>query len=258
MDTSSDSSAVLSHQPDQYVGQWRRLVSTTNWEKGRIIAGWRQSAIQEQRRPTEYSDEAWARLVGGVSPQHVGRLRRVHERFGDQYESYAGLFWSHFHGALDWDDAEMWLEGAVQNRWSVSQMRHQRWETLGGDEPMETEIVDSELDEDLEVVSTAVPDALTEIDVAELRLVSDEEESANDRPDPPATASAPDSPDAPELPTAPAAFATALPPLPDDLLEAFDNLKVVVLRHKLDGWRHVQAASVMTHLDAVKQICGGP
>ena len=74
------------------------------------------------------SDEAWSREVGGVSPQHVGRLRRTYERFGAVHKQYPGLYWSHFQAALDWPDAEMYLEGAVQNDWSVSQMRNQRWE----------------------------------------------------------------------------------------------------------------------------------
>jgi len=49
---------------------------------------------------------------------------------GGDSSQYEGLYWSHLQAALDWDDAEMWLEGAIQNQWSVSQMRGQRWETL--------------------------------------------------------------------------------------------------------------------------------
>ena len=114
-----------------YVGQWNRLVSTTNWEKGRIICQWREALMSAGSPVTEYSDEAWAQLVGGVTSQHVGRLRRVFQRFGEDFDQYPGLFWSHFQAALDWDDAPMWLEGAIQNDWSVSQMRGKRWETLG-------------------------------------------------------------------------------------------------------------------------------
>ena len=102
----------------EFLGQWNRLVSTTNWEKGRIIANWRQALVAAAAQPQEYSDEAWSRQVGNVSGQHVGRLRRVYERFGAVRNDYSGLYWSHYQAALDWDDAEMWLEGAVQNRWS--------------------------------------------------------------------------------------------------------------------------------------------
>ena len=99
---------------------------------------------------TAYSDEAWAHSVEGVSPQHVGRLRRVYERFKGSYQSYAGLYWTHFMAAFDWNDAELWLEGAVQSGWSVSQMRRTRWDAMGrpGEEPDEKEVVTAEADED--------------------------------------------------------------------------------------------------------------
>ena len=113
-----DESLVTASQP--YVGQWNRLVSTTNWQKGRIIGAWRESLAVQGLAVNEYSDEAWARLVGGVTGQHVGRLRRVFARFGETHEQFAGLYWSHFQAALDWSDAEMWLQGAVSSGWSVA------------------------------------------------------------------------------------------------------------------------------------------
>ena len=103
---------------------------------------------------------AWSRLVGGVTGQHVGRLRRVYQRFGATFQQYRGLYWSHFHAALDWDDAEMWLEGAVGSSWSVAQMRDQRWETLGkleADKPQTADVVASETDEDFEPARTSQP-----------------------------------------------------------------------------------------------------
>ena len=127
-DPVGDSSGAVG---EQFVGQWNRLVSTTNWEKGRIICHWRDALMTSGTAVTEYSDESWAQLVGGVTSQHVGRLRRVYQRFGEAREEYDGLFWSHFQAALDWDDAEMWLEGAIHNEWSISQMRGKRWEALG-------------------------------------------------------------------------------------------------------------------------------
>ena len=145
--------AVSDDSSQPFVGRWNHLVSTTNWEKGRIIAEWRQALIDADRPAREYSDEAWSRLVGFVTGQHAGRLRRVYERFGQTYEEYRGLYWSHFHAALDWDDAEMWLEGAVQSKWTVSQMRRQRWEATGAVEserPLDEEIVVAEVDEDVD------------------------------------------------------------------------------------------------------------
>ena len=124
-------SALVDQTSDQFVGQWRMLVSTTNWEKGRIIHEWREALRESGASAAEYSDEAWCRRVGHVTPQHVGRLRRVSHGFAAVREDYAGLYWSHFQAALDWTDAEMWLEGAVQNGWSISEMRAKRHETLG-------------------------------------------------------------------------------------------------------------------------------
>ena len=135
----------------EYVARWDRLVSTTNWEKGRIICEWREALIQAEAPSGSYADEAWSRRAGSVSPQHTGRLRRVYQRFGHVHQQYAGLCWSHFQAALDWPEAEMWLEGAVQNCWSVARMRHRRWQTLGApprQRPRDEEIV-AAIDRDL-------------------------------------------------------------------------------------------------------------
>ncbi len=140
-------------QSRPFVGQWNQLISTTNWEKGQIICQWRKSLEESDASSSEYSDEAWSQLVGGVSPQHVGRLRRTFERFGHVYQEYEGVYWSHFYASLEWDDPEMWLEGAVQNRWSVSKMRQHRWETLGkipADQPQPDQIVATEIEEEVQ------------------------------------------------------------------------------------------------------------
>ena len=74
----------------EFVGRWQRLVSTTNWEKGRIISEWREALRVSDAPAASFTDEAWSRQVGNVTPQHVGRLRRVHERFGGVFQHYAG------------------------------------------------------------------------------------------------------------------------------------------------------------------------
>lgn len=136
----------ISESSRPFVGNWHSVVSQTNWEKGRIIHEWRHRLADQGVAARLYSDPAWSRLVGEVTPQHVGRLRRVWERFGETQSSYSGLYWSHFLAALDWDDAEMWLEGAVQSHWSVSKMRYQRWETMGA--------VESQKPDPMSIVST--------------------------------------------------------------------------------------------------------
>src|SRR5882672_11465702 len=90
----------------EYLGRWNRLISSTNWEKGRIIGQWREALIEAGAAAASYTDEAWSRQAGNVTPQHAGRLRRVHQRFATARETYAGLYWSHFQAALDWEDAE--------------------------------------------------------------------------------------------------------------------------------------------------------
>jgi hypothetical protein len=236
-----------------FLGQWQRLVSTTNWEKGRIICQWREALAQQGAPPAEFSDEAWGRRVGSVTSQHVGRLRRVYERFGDAHLNYRSLYWSHFLAALDWDDAEMWLEGAVQNEWSISQMRQQRWETLGAlaeERPSDDEIIVAETDED------AAP--LTQDDHADAPFDDDAHEAAAG-PDSMVAAdgfpeTSPDDTAEDDAVAAPVRPFAALGELPDDLAEAFESYKLAILRHKLAGWQQVSRDDVLASLDALKQL----
>jgi hypothetical protein len=251
---------VEASQP--FVGRWNHLVSTTNWEKGRIIAQWR-AALEAQQLPiAEFSDEAWARLVGGVTGQHAGRLRRVYQRFGEVYEQYGGLYWSHFQAAIDWTDAEMWLEGAVQNGWSVSAMRRTRWETLGAppeQTPRAEEVVASETDEDFEPARKQPPSTI---------------EGRYDEVQGPDHGQGPDFGDEPSSSEAsehvPADFASRsepptplrpfenLPALPDDVAEAFEQFKLVILRHKSERWSDISRDDLLATLDSLKQLALAP
>jgi hypothetical protein len=262
-----DQIAASASQP--FVGRWNTLVSNTNWEKGRIIEQWRDALIAADAPAKDYSDEAWSRLVGGVTGQHAGRLRRVYQRFGRVHEQYAGLFWSHFQAALDWDDAEMWLEGAVQSQWSVSQMRHQRWETLGAvasQKPRPDDIISSELDEDFEPAQGAVPSTLSatydevhdtprrdapdfgddggDAESGKQRRSREEHEEHEDE-----VAASGRSKSSPTV----RPFEN-LPDLPDDLADAFESFKLAILRHKAAEWAEVACDDVLTSLDALKQL----
>ncbi|HEX5446542.1 MAG TPA: hypothetical protein VFW87_22175 [Pirellulales bacterium] len=252
-----------------FIGQWRGLVSTTNWEKGRIIHEWRETLRAAGAAATQYSDEAWSRRVGQVSSQHVGRLRRVYERFHAQREQFPRLYWSHFQAALDWADAEMWLEGAVQSAWPVSEMRSRRWEALGGvaaEKPRDAEVVEAEFDEDA--------DPAAEGELSEVRDPGDErngdrgsrlDDAQGDEHESEVAGSQSgvafdvdaadypvDSPDAPVRP-----FAN-LAELPDDLTEAFESFKLAILHHKLAGWREVSRDDVLASLDSLKQLALAP
>lgn len=245
----------------EYVGRWNRLISTTNWEKGRIICEWRDALQQADAPAASYTDDAWSRQVGNVTPQHVGRLRRVHERFGASHDQYKGLYWSHFQAAMEWPDAEMYLEGAVQNGWSISQMREQRWEALGGDpelEPRDADIVAGELDEDVAAgndspLPTAISESVGEVHDTE-DLPSDESEAA------PFDADEPNVSDAvADVPAAPLTRPfEALPALPPDLKEAFELFKLAILSQKVLGWSEFSRDNVLAVLESLKQLALAP
>ncbi len=245
----------------EYVGRWSTLISTTNWEKGKIIIQWREALKGSETPNAAFSDEAWSQRVGGVTPQHVGRLRRVQERFGNSYESYTGIYWSHFLAALDWDDAEMYLEGAVQSKWSVSQMRRTRWEANGGDpksEPRSSDIVTATEDEDFTPLSEVDSDT----------GAADDTRAVAEGP-------RPDGPDFGDESEGSSADATAvvdedddlpwedaegeqdspfvnLPSLPVDFADAVEQFKLAIIRHRADSWSEVKQDDVIQSLDILK------
>lgn len=248
---------VVEETSAEFLGRWHRLVSTTNWEKGRIICQWRMRLQAAGVPPALYSDEAWSRRVGNVSPQHVGRLRRTFERFGEAHSQFPGLYWSHFFAALDWNDAEMWLEGALRNGWSVAEMRRQRCQALGAvAEPIPSEdaILPAEPDED------APPDEamVQTLNPRTQPVRPAESEPAAQGPAGPGlgqeqAGSGPSSTLAAESAPAVRPFAD-IPPLPDDLQEAVEALKVAVLRHKLSGWRATSPQAVLAALAALEAL----
>lgn len=248
---------------EPFVGRWTRLISTTNWEKGRIITQWRD-ALQASAAPvTAYSDETWSRLVGGVTGQHIGRLRRVFQRFGATYADYKGLYWSHFFAASDWTDGEMWLEGAVQNTWSVSQMRNQRWETLGkleADQPRAEDEVAAERDEDID--ASPAREKLS----PDLKATYDEVQGPrHEGPDfgddsAPGDDTAYTSFTAGEE-TTPVELVRAfagLPDLPGDLADAFDQFKIALLHHKANEWKEISCDDALKVIDALKAMITAP
>ena len=250
---------IIEETSTEYLGRWNRLVSTTNWEKGRIICQWREALIQSEAPTSSYTDEAWSRWVGNVSPQHTGRLRRVFRRFGETCEQYNGLYWSHFQTALEWDDAEMWLEGAVQNGWSISQMRHQRWQATGAPEelkPRAEDVITAELDEDVQPLDGESPGGTISETIGEVR---DAEGSAVDQPPlPPRAAEEAATPAVDQPAVQPFRPFENLPPLPPDLNEALEAFKLAVLHHRLSGWKDVSCEDVLLALDSLKALALAP
>ena len=256
---------LLEEASAEYVGRWNHLVSTTNWEKGRIISQWRASLMEAGSPQQEYSDESWSRTVGNVSGQHVGRLRRVYEQFGEVFEDYAGLYWSHFQAALDWSDAEMWLEGAVQSRWSVAQMRAQRWEATGApadQEPREEDVITAELDEDAELFDGRTPDSIGESegmvhDFDDRPVDEDRADDSAEFDDVPVPGD-PASPTDERAAVDPVRPFENLPPLPDDLSEPFEAMKLAIINHKSTNWAEISCSDLLAALDALKHLALAP
>ncbi|MEX2186344.1 MAG: hypothetical protein WD875_06110 [Pirellulales bacterium] len=262
----ANSEAEAASQP--FMGRWHLLVSTTNWEKGRIICEWRQTLIDADADAAEYSDEAWATHVGGVTSQHVGRLRRVYGRFGATYASYEGLYWSHFQAALDWEDAEMWLEGAMQNDWSVSEMRRQRTATLGDVTASRADQLAAQLDTESTAEQAAAEESASGDDritpsVARLQASDIATSDKKDELNAAATDDTEDGDDDGENTNAsrrnpPVQPFAELPELPDDLQAAFDTFKLAILNHRREGWQEVSCDDVLATLDALKALAAAP
>ncbi|MDR2761170.1 MAG: hypothetical protein LBB88_01060 [Planctomycetaceae bacterium] len=275
-------SPVVEELSSKHINEWNNLVSQTNWEKGALIILWRESLISAGLPKAAYSDEAWSRRVGGVSAQHVGRLRRVSERFGGQSGVYDGLFWSHFQAALDWEDAEMWLEGAVQNSWSVAQMRIQRWEAIGAPQelkPRNEDVFTAELDDDVnprndsfksnekttesrirEIGAADIIDGFNppdSVDPKDENGKSKKKQKKNDSAKSKITGDEiVDNDSTSILPTGEvlANLVSNAPTLPKDLAEAIESCKIAILNHKLASWKDISSELVLNCLDMLKKL----
>ncbi|QDT76142.1 hypothetical protein [Lacipirellula limnantheis] len=261
---------------DQFVGRWNRLVSTTNWEKGRIICEWREALIADGAAVTEYSDEAWSQLVGRVTSQHVGRLRRVFQRFGDAFDQYQGLYWSHFQAAIDWEDAEMWLEGAIHNGWSVSQMRGQRWETVGKPgETMPNDDAEAAAGDDEDAPwlgedesEMAAREGAVTGESAEVKSVegaakrtkeeADDEEGEEAESHSGGSSSSYDD-EAPQSPKkSRGRLSVEVGDLPDDIADAFEQFKLAIITQRRLEWAETTPESVLECLDALRELTLAP
>ena len=234
---------------EQFLHQWNQLVSTTNWEKGKIICQWRDTLQAEGFSPHHFSDEAWSRHIGNVTPQHAGRLRKVFIRFGSVWQDYPGLYWSHFYAALDWEDSELWLEGAIQNRWSITQMRSARSKAQEEVKHTTAQVDDIRLQDIQE-------DIVLGID-ASSRVASSRNKNNS-------TTEMPQLEDSVAFSRSKLNTETASPdPLseqmlgestwPKDLQKVFRRLEKILLKHKESTWKEVNRESVLMKFDQLKQ-----
>ena len=258
-------------QSQVFVGRWHRLSSETNWEKGRIIAQWRAALIASGVPANQYSDEAWASRVGHVTCQHIGRLRRVYDRFGETYGEYPKLYWTHFWAAIDWDDAELWLEGASRSRWSISKMCRMRAEsmqladgqTIDSVVHTETTRIDSEtddgfisqVDQSAEIEDSQDPskERFESAPLDEGPDFGDEEQGSG--LEQVSSASASTEPDlSSETTTAKNPF-DGIGNLPLDIVEAIDPLKLCILRYRANEWSGFSKSQMLALIEALKGFC---
>lgn len=267
--TAVDSHSELDSQAQEvtapFVGQWNTLISQTNWEKGKIISSWRSALIESGAHVSMFSDETWSRQVGAVTSQHVGRLRRVYDRFSSTQSSFTGLYWSHFLAAVDWDDAELWLEGAARSDWSVSVMRKTRWESSGSDPkhaPRDEELITSEVDDDFDSLTA---EAEMESDRSNDDRISTtgplaegpdfgDEDALDSNSDSASGMQAEDAPwDDAGGNDASNPFAS-LPDLPPDIADALEQFKLCIVRHRSMHWGDVSQKSMLDVLEALRQF----
>jgi hypothetical protein len=253
----AEDSALVEATSNEYLGRWNHLISTTNWEKGRIICEWRTALIEGGAPAPCATDDAWARRVGNVTPQHAGRLRRVYQQFGSKRDSFRGLYWSHFQAALDWDDADMWLEGAVQNGWSIVQMQGARARTLGALEQPPTVEPAAELDEDATPPDPDRPPESISGTLAEVRDAEPAEARASDDPvfsgeEAPFDAAEPGADEPAVRPF------ENLPALPADVRDAFEAFKLVIVHHRLSHWQEISCDDMLAVLDSLRHLAEAP
>jgi hypothetical protein len=169
----------------------------------------------------------------------------------------------------------MWLEGALQNRWSVSKMQLHRSETLGklpGEQAPDVELATIVIDDDFPTNSERRPSPLPG-DWADT--------PAGPRPEGPDFGDeahlGKHGRDKESVPSGAAIYAdesdflggqqesiefvrpfASLAELPEDLADAFDAFKLAILHHKSEGWERVACDDVLASLEALKRLATAP
>ena len=150
----------------------------------------------------------------------------------------------------------MWLEGAVQNGWSIVQMQGARARTLGALEEPQAAEPTAELDED---ATSPDPDRPPESISGSIADVFDAEPA-----DAAPTTDGGSHDDAPfdsaesyadEPPVRP--FEN-LPTLPADVRDAFETFKLVIIHHRLSHWQEISRDDMFAVLDSLHHLAEMP
>ncbi len=271
---SPDKEPLIDEIASEFVGFWNVLVSKTNWEKGKVIHSWRMKLVEAGMPRRVYSDDAIAQRIGNVTPQHVGRLRRVYERFGDA-ETLPNLYWSHYQAALDWDDADDWLQKASDEKISVAQMRFARWEKTGAKlqlKPKDEDIVVAEKDEDVNPYNDSDADltgAIPPLGPGRSEMFDSDADEEEKKPKKKKDARIQQESELGEFAGDAEPWEGSVEPirtpevldaigklddLPDDLMEALESLKLAIISHKLAGWDDVKPIQIAAYLSEFKRL----
>ena len=256
------------YESETYIGQWHGLVSTTNWHKGQIIHEWRVSLNGFGGGGGASFDETWSQLVGGVSGQHVGRLRaRVRAIWGCLFAIWRSIL-EPLSGRTRLGRRRNVAGGEPSRR--LVRRRHAAAAVgnLGSDpsdEPRDGDLIAVETDEDFVDGSTAekTPSTSSSGDLLvedfatrkrkvppDLILVTRTKFlHASNSQSPPETSAAHRKRHGDLV----RPFAD-LADLPDDLSEAFESFQLAILRHKAEEWQEVSLEDVLASLDALKSL----
>ena len=101
------------HQFESFVSEAEQILAPTQWEIGRIAS--------ECKEVTGKTDAELGERIG-LSRDQVQQRRSVWDRFGDDSDMYRNLKWSHFHAAMNWDDAAETLKTADRDDMTVAVM----------------------------------------------------------------------------------------------------------------------------------------
>ncbi len=111
---------------EELISTAQTAVSQSNWVVGECAAKWTTKYAKGR------TDADFATMIG-LTPDQIFQRRRVWETFGDVFNDYSKLKWSHFYVGLTWDDAPECLQWAEENESTVAEMKAWRRSINGED-----------------------------------------------------------------------------------------------------------------------------
>jgi hypothetical protein len=116
----------MSQTEIQLIERAKLALNRCHWEIGECAYEWTEKYARG-RTDVDFGQQI------GMSGDQVYQRRRVYQTFGDVYQQYTDLAWSHFYVALNWDDAAECLQWAQDLNSSVAEMKAWRRANRGED-----------------------------------------------------------------------------------------------------------------------------